>query len=134
MTTQGNAELVERIYEAIGRGDIPNVLAAMADDVEIRFPGPPKIPFAGTFKGHPGVGEFFAAIGANVEVHEFEPREFIAQGEVVVVLGHERLTAKPTGRTWDTDWAMAWTVKDGKVGLLHEYHQTDAIAAAFKGE
>ena len=38
-----------------------------------------------------------------------EPQEFIAEGDQVVVLGRERLTAKPTNGSWESDWAMVWT-------------------------
>jgi uncharacterized protein len=134
MATQTNVELVQQVYAAIGHGDIPRVLDAMAEGVEIRVPGPPEIPFAGTFQGHAGVATFFEALVASVEIHEFEPRQFVADDDTVVVLGRERLTAKATGHTWETDWAMAWTVRNGKVSLLREYHQTDAIAGAFQGQ
>jgi uncharacterized protein len=131
MPAQRNTDLVKQIYAAIGKGDIPSVLGAMAENVEIRFPGPTHVPFAGTFRGRSGASDFFGAIGTNVDVHEFEPREFIEDGDLVVVLGHERLTARSTGRSWETDWAMAWTVRDGRISLVREFHQTDAIAAAF---
>jgi len=134
MTTQTNVELVQQVYAAIGRGDIPRVLDAMAEDVKIYVPGPPEIPFAGTFQGHTGVATFFEALVTNAEIHEFEPQQFVAADETVVVLGRERLTARTTGHTWETDWAMAWTVRNGKVSLLREYHQTDAIAGAFQGQ
>jgi uncharacterized protein len=128
---EGNAELVMSVYQAIGEGDIPTVLGAMADDVEIRFPGPSVIPFAGVFQGHSGVGDFFTAIGGSTEVHEFQPLEFISQDNLVVVLGRERITALPTGRTWATDWAMVWTVESGRIQSLHEYHETATIGEAF---
>lgn len=132
MANRTNTAIVKEGYAAIGRGDIPSLLNMMAEDIEIRFPGPSEIPFAGTFRGHPGVGEFFQAIGTNVDIHEFEPREFFADDDTVIALGHERLTARATGTTWETDWVMAWTVRDGKIRLLREYHQTDAIADAFR--
>lgn len=133
MSAHTNTQVVQQAYTAIAQGDIPSLLGAMAEDVEIRFPGPPTIPFAGTFRGHSGVGDFFQSIGANVDIHEFQPREFIADGDdVVVVLGHEHLTARPTGHSWESDWAMAWTVSNDKITLLREYHQTDAIAEAFQ--
>lgn len=127
-----NVDIVQGIYAALGRGDMPAVLAAMAEDVEIQLPGPPEIPFAGTFQGHDGVGKFFQTLSECADVGAFEPREFIAQDDQVAVVGHEQLTAKPTGRSWDTGWAMVWTVRDGKVALLREFHQTDAIAAAYR--
>lgn len=130
--TDDNVQRVRQTYEAIGRADIPTVISMMTDDAQIHFPGPAAIPFAGTHRGAEGVGQFFQVIGANVTIHQFEPREFIAQGDEVVVLGHEKLTATPTGRAWETDWAMVWTLRDGQVSLLREFHDTDAIATAFR--
>jgi ketosteroid isomerase-like protein len=51
-----NVELVQDIYAAIGRSDMPAVLGRMAEDIEIHLPGPSEIPFAGTYLGHDGVG------------------------------------------------------------------------------
>lgn len=127
-----NTELVQQIYAAIARGDIGAVITMMTDDVEIHVPGPDVIPFTGTFRGPEGVGHFFQAIGANAEVASLEPTEFIADDDQVVVLGNENLTAASTGRSWSTEWAMVWTIVEGKVSRLREFHQTHAIAAAFE--
>lgn len=129
---QNNVQVVQQAYAAIGRGDIPALLAMMTEDVEIELPGPSEIPFSGTYSGYDGVGRFFQAIGTSADIRDFEPDEFIAQGDRVVVLGRERLTAKTTGRSWETDWAMVWHVRDGKIARLREFHETGAIAAAFR--
>jgi ketosteroid isomerase-like protein len=129
---QDNTDLVKRIYGAIGVGDIDAVIGLMADDVEIHFPGPKSVPFTGVFQGHQGVGEFFTLLGSNADVELFEPLEFIAQGDKAVVTGRERLTAKASGRSWETVWAMVWTIRDNEVARLDEYHNTAAIASAFE--
>lgn len=127
-----NIELVQQVYAAIGAGDFPEVFARMTDDVEMHLPGPPEIPFAGTYRGHDGVGRLFGAIGEAADIERFEPREFISDGDQVVALGIEELRAKATGRPWKTEWAMVWTIRDGKVSRVREFHQTDAIAWAFR--
>jgi hypothetical protein len=127
-----NIEVVQQIYAAIGSGDIPGVLARMTDDVEINVPGPAEIPFTGTFHGHEGVGRFFGSIAQSARIDAFEPREFIAGGDDVVVLGHEELTALGSRQSWSTDWAMVWTLTDGRVRRLREFHETDAIASTFR--
>ncbi|MFW6034158.1 MAG: nuclear transport factor 2 family protein, partial [bacterium] len=102
-----NVKLVQDVYAAIGSGDVPAVLGMMADDVEIRLPGPPEIPFAGTYRGHDGFTRFATAMAGSIDwsTRKFEVQELIAQDDQVVALGHEQLTATPTGRSWDTDWA-----------------------------
>ena len=47
-----------------------------------------------------------------------EAREYIAQGERVVALGHERQRIKATGRVAEVDWAMVFTVVMPVVLLL----------------
>lgn len=131
IVSKDNVELVKNAYGAIGQGDIETVIAMMADDVEIHFPGPAQIPFAGTYRGPGGVGEFFTKLGMNATVEYFEPIEFISDGDKTVVIGRERLTAKSSGRSWETGWAMMWTVRDGAIARLDEYHETAAIASAF---
>jgi ketosteroid isomerase-like protein len=131
VSEQDNVAVVQGIYEAFGRGDIPGVLAAMSGDFEMHLPGPSAIPFFGIHRGQAGMGRFFATIAETTEITEFAVDDIVAQGDKVVALGHERAKAKATGRGWETEWAMVWTVRDGKATRLQEYHETAAIAAAF---
>lgn len=134
MATQQNLEVVREAYAAVQQGEITRLIEMMADDVTIDLPGPTEIPFAGTYRGKEGAGRFFLALAENAEVQQFEPTEFIADDNIVVVLGREQLTAKPTGRPWTTEWAMVWTVENGKITALREFHETAAIAKAFSTE
>lgn len=131
---QHNVELVRQAYAAIDDGDLPGLTELMAEDVEIELPGPSAIPFAGTYRGHDGVAQFATDLVENIQwdTREFEVRDVIAQGDKVAVLGHEQLTATPTDRSWDTDWAMVWTVRDDEIVRLREFHQTAAIADAYR--
>ena len=58
MGTQENLQVVKEGYAAFGRGDIPGLLALMAEDMEWHHPGP-GLPLAGTYRGHDGVANFF---------------------------------------------------------------------------
>ena len=139
MTTQSseqlgartNVEVVQETYEAVGRGDIPALLDLLTDDVEWTFQGPSVIPFAGTRRGREGVAEFFSLVGGNLEFERFEPREFVAQGDTVVVLGFECSRIKPTGRTFEQEWAHIYKLRDGKVAEFLALEDTAAHAGAF---
>jgi len=126
-----NAEVVQGTYEAVGRGDIPALLDLLTDDVEWTFRGPSMIPFSGTRRGREGVVEFFSLVGENLEFQEFEPREFVAQGDTVVVLGFERSLVKLTGRTFEQEWAHVYRLRDGKVATFLALEDTAAHAVAF---
>jgi ketosteroid isomerase-like protein len=126
-----NVEVVQETYEAVGRGDISALLDLLTDDVEWTFQGPSVIPFAGTRRGREGVAEFFSLVGGNLEFERFEPREFVAQGDTVVVLGFERSLVKPTGRTFEQEWAHVYKLRDGKVAEFLALEDTEAHAVAF---
>ena len=103
MSEQTNADVVRQAYEAFGSGDIPAMLGMLTDDVEFTMQGPAVIPWAGTYRGRGGVAEFFSLLDENLEFERFEPREFVAQGDTVVVLGDERSLVKSTGRAFEDE-------------------------------
>ena len=126
-----NAEVVQETYEAVGRGDIPALLDLLTEDVQWTFQGPSTIPFAGARRGREGVAEFFSLVGGNLEFQEFEPRKFVAQGDTVAVLGFERSLVKPTGRTFEQEWAHIYKLRDGKVAEFLALEDTAAHVVAF---
>ena len=132
-TDSATLEIVQKLYEAFGRGDLPAILSHLAEDVTWKYLGPAEIPFGGTRHGKEQVAQFFAAIAGSLEVQDFGVDRFIAQGDMVVALGHERMRVKTTGRTYETQWAHVFTVRDGKIVEFREYADTSAVAQAFRG-
>ena len=59
-----------------------------------------------------------------------EPREFIAQGDRVLVVGFARGKIKATNKTFEDDWVFAITVRDGRLTTIREYVDTQALARA----
>jgi ketosteroid isomerase-like protein len=131
MNEQANIETVQEAYGAFARGDIEGVLATLTEDVVWKMPGEPGIPFAGTRHGQSGVGEFFRLLNVTDEVLQFEPREFFAKGDKVVVLGLYRARARATGKIIDYEWAQVFTLQNGKISGWAEFCDTAAIAAAY---
>ena len=132
MSERTNADVVQRGYEAFGRGDIPALLDLLTDDVEWTLQGPSVIPFAGTRHGHEGVSEFFSVLGETLDFEQFEPREYVAQGDTVVVVGFERSLSRATGRTIEQEWAHVNTLRDGKIAKFRAFEDTGAYVAAFE--
>ena len=83
MTDQENVQRIQELYNSFGRGDVPAILELLTDDVVWYDPGPPEVPHAGRYSGREGVGQFFASIGETLEIDEFAPTEFLAQGDRV---------------------------------------------------
>ena len=130
MSDPTNVDVVQRFYGAFGQGDIPATLDLLADDVEWTFQAPTVIPFAGTRRGREGVVEFFSLVGETLEFQQFEPREFVRQGDTVVVVGYERNLIKPTGRTFEQEWAHVYTLRDGKIAKHQGFENTAAYVVA----
>src|ERR1700722_9634237 len=129
MGTQENVQLVKDGYAAFARGDIQGLLTLLSEDIEWVVPGA-ELPLAGTYRGHDGVANFFQKLALESETLAFEPREFVAEGDRVLVVGWERAKVKATNRMFQADWVMAFTVRNGKVTKFHEYSDTQAIAEA----
>jgi ketosteroid isomerase-like protein len=133
MGEQQHMQTVQEIFSAFGRGDIAPTLDALADDVEWHEPGPTAVlPWAGTRHGRAQVAQFFTAIGESLEILQFEPREFWAEGDKVAVFGYEQARAKPTDRTYESEWVMVFTLRQGQVVGFHRYYDTAAAVVAFR--
>ena len=115
MNEQANTRLVQQAYQSVGMGDFQSFLNALAQDVQWQLPEMENVPFAGTWRGREEVGRFFSTTAQAQDVIEFEPVDFIAQGDKVVLLGRFASRVKSTGRVSASAWAHVWTVKDGKV-------------------
>ena len=132
MNEEANTQIVKDGYEKFGSGDIPGLLSLFADDIDWATPHIENAPFSGTRLGLEEVGEFFKLLGESEDIAFFEPAEFIAQGDKVVVLGSSKATVKSTSRSYETDWVHVFTVKDGKVTNFAEFFDTAAATKAFQ--
>ncbi len=97
MNPQENVKIVQQAYEDFKNGNIPALLESMADNVEWELPELEGVPIAGKRQGRDRVADFFATLSETQEVLNFEPTEFVAQGEKVVVLGDYTWRVKATG-------------------------------------
>jgi ketosteroid isomerase-like protein len=123
-------EVVQAAYAAFGSGNIPAVLDLMAEDVEWTFRGASGLPYTGTFRGRSVVEKWFASVFQTDDIQAFEPREFLAGGEHVTVLGWERSRALPAGKVFECDWVHVFTVRDGKAVRFWGMYDTQAAAVA----
>jgi ketosteroid isomerase-like protein len=130
--SQDNLDVIRRGYDAFGRGDITALLGLFDEQIEWVSSGPPELITSGRRTGRQAVAEFFTAVNEVFDIQRFDPQEFIAQGDRVVVLGHESARVRATGKVVDSDWAHVFTMKNGKVAAFQEYVDTAPVVAELR--
>jgi ketosteroid isomerase-like protein len=134
MSTENNIRVVQSLYAAFGRGDVSAVMEALDPNIVWTNPGPAELRYFGTHHGRDAVlGNIFMFLAENMEIHVFEPREFVASGDRVVVLLHMEVTARRTGRRVTQEMAHAFRMKDGRPVEFHDFQNNYAIAEALRG-
>lgn len=133
MSENGNQMVVRELFECFGRGDVPGILRLLDEDVDWHIKGPEGVPYFGPRRGHEGALDFFGKLGTSVEMESFAPETFLAGGDHVVVIGGERGRVRATGKSFDNDWAMVFTLRGGKIVKFRSHEDTAAVAEAFKG-
>jgi uncharacterized protein len=128
MSTETNVQTVKDFFAAIGRGDREGLLALVAEDIEWIIPGK-DWPLAGTHRGHAGLADLLQTASKSIETST-EPREFVAQGDRVLVVGFAKGKIKATNKTFEDHFVFAITVRDGKLTNIREYIDTQALARA----
>jgi ketosteroid isomerase-like protein len=116
--TAPNAQLLRDGYDAFARGDLPGVLAMLAEDVAWHVPG--RSPLSGDYRGHDEVAGFFAtAMDLSGGTLRVRPEEIVADGPRVVVI--TTVSAERAGRSWSSPEVHVWEVCDGKAVSFREY-------------
>lgn len=132
-----NVRLVETLFDAFGRGDIPVVLEMLAPDVEWQSPvtritDRENISWAEPRRSRDEVARFFKEMGAKTKPRPFNVRGYMAQGDKVVVEGSNAGTVPVTGRGYEHDWVMVFTVSGGLITGCRHYYDSADLEAAFR--
>src|SRR5476649_2730795 len=128
MSIEENVRIVKDFFAAMGSYNKQDLLALVAEDIEWIIPGE-DWPLAGTRHGHAGLADLLETASKSIETST-EPREFVAQGDRVLVVGFAKGKIKATNKTFEDDWIFAITVRDGRLTNIREYVDTQALARA----
>ncbi len=132
MSERNNTAIAQQAYDNFKKGDIQALLNLMSDDIIWELPEIEDVPIAGSRSGRDAVGEFFAMMARDQDVIVFEPREFVADGDKVVALGHYQWRVRDTDREFATDFVHVFTIRNGKIVAFREHFDTAAVAAAYQ--
>lgn len=121
----GHVETVRGIYEAFGRGDVPSILACLAEDVDWEYGGgTTDVPWLQPRRGRANVQGFFESLQA-IEFTRFVPTRVLGDAEVVLALVDLDATVKATGKTFvEVDEVHVWRFNPR--GLVQRFrHRVD---------
>ncbi len=136
MSAQHNVELVKGFFAAFGRGDLDSVIGAHAEEVDSQAPVTRTqcaLPWAGRRHGREEVRDYFGQIVQTVRPEPFEDVVFTASGDRVVVEGHNKGTVLGTGKAYEHDWVMIFTIEDSQIVRFRMYYDPADIEMALAG-
>jgi ketosteroid isomerase-like protein len=133
MNESSNVQAVKAAYDAFLRGDIDAILAMLDENVEWQaVKGTEGVaPHAGVRRGPGAVKEFFAQVAATIQFSRFEPKEYIAQGDQVAVVGEYSARIATTGRSVTSDWVMVFTFRNGRMVRFREWTDSAQLVRAY---
>lgn len=121
MTT--NSEIVQGLYASFAQGDVPAVLAIMADDIQ--WTEADGFPLAGTYVGPQAVVDgVFTRLGEIGDDWTVVAEQFVADGDTVVALGHYSWKHKSSGKPAAVNMAHVWTLGDGNIVAFQQHVDT----------
>jgi ketosteroid isomerase-like protein len=115
-----NVAAVRGVYERWARGDFSQG-DVFDRDVEFDMT---EWPEGSSTRGLEGMRRMWLGVLSAWEEFRAEPREFLADGEHVVVLTHVHARGQGSGMELEADTATMWTLEDGKVVRLGLYWDT----------
>jgi ketosteroid isomerase-like protein len=124
-------QAVQRIYTALTRWNVDEMVADVAHDIEMTLPDP--LPWGGTHHGPEGVRSFARIFQDHVEGPWAEPDDFLEAGDRIVVLGRLRGQARESGEDFEVGFASVWTLTDGVASRAQIYYDSGPVLAAMEG-
>jgi uncharacterized protein len=111
-----NVEIVQQIYDAMRRRDLPAIVQHFAPGIEMSQST--EVPWGGTYRGHAEVQKFFAKLGASVSGAATVER-YVDSGDHVVAIGKAKGAVNASGRPYEIGIAHVWEIgKDGKIARV----------------
>lgn len=118
--------VVDRMFTAFSNGDVEKFVETVSPDTIWIYHGTQIIPTA-TFEGTEGVRTFMNDILSRTEIINFEPQQFICEGNKVVVLGQEHQRVKRSGRELKQKWVQIYTVENDLITRMEEFATSEEL-------
>lgn len=129
-----NVEIVQNLYSAFAKGDVPAVLEKFHPKIEWNeaenFPYADGNPYIGPQTVLEGV---FARLGAEWEYWNLiEQTYYEANSGEIIVTGRYKAKNKMTAKEINVQFVHMWTLEDGMVTKFQQYADTYQVVEATK--
>jgi ketosteroid isomerase-like protein len=128
-------ELVQKLYAAFGRGDVPTILEHLTDDVDwgMDVSLATEIPWYGLGTGKKFVAGFFASLAKECVFTRFEPTEFLESETSVACLVTYECTLQKNGNKLLQNEIHYFKFRGDRIARWRAWEDTAATKAAWNG-
>ena len=124
-------EAVLHFFGAVTQGDMETALSIIHKDCEWIYHGPDSIPFAGTYNGPQGVGEYLAKFNDACEIVDFDP-ELLWDDDKIIVKAKEINKGRASGKEIKLNVTQIFKIRYGQIISFEEYVDTATMATLFE--
>lgn len=127
-----NLQVIQRVYDAFGKGDLPAVLGAFDPRIEWREAegNPYEMSGKAWIGGDAVTQNLFVKLGEDWDGFTVTPTSFHDAGDSVVAEGRYTGTHKSTGKSIDMQFCHVWRLSGGKATSFQQYCDTAQIQDA----
>jgi ketosteroid isomerase-like protein len=111
-SASANVQIVEDLYAAFRRRDLPGIFSLLSLDVEIIQSA--ELPWGGHYRGHEGAKQFFAKLGAHLN-STLSIERLVNSGDSVTAVGWTQGTVNATGACYRVAIVHHWKIASGSI-------------------
>ncbi len=116
------------VMEAFKHGDLRVLKDVIHDDIVWKSTAPaPLFRFGGERSKREHINDLLALIFATYLFRRFDPKEIVAENDIVWGLFEVEAVYLPARATVRTDFAMRWRVRDGKIVEHQGFFDTASV-------
>lgn len=127
---QAVVDVIRQFYAALGRGDVPGVVALL--DEQVKWTEAERFPYySGTWTGPQAViDNLLVRLATDWDGFSAKAHDFMVEGNRVTSFGTYAGTYKRTGKSMSSDFAHLWSVEHGKITSFLMYTDTTKVLEA----
>ena len=122
-----NIELVQSIYAAFFRRDMPAITERLSPDFEVIQST--QLPWGGHYHGIDGLQQFFGKLTTLLNNSALPIDRYLDAGDHVVAIGRTQGTVKSNNKPFDVPLAHVWHIKNGRAVRFTPYIDNPTMLA-----